>query len=209
LAGGNGGAVHRGNAFSPTYLARLRERDDSLTAAEAELAGPWKIEPVPGRPGAVAMLRIWEDLAVGDPPVGVLWHLETAQLLSVLLPAIDREPLFYLKEEPSSEGFPLVAVYGEQGPQVAGWLDRYEPRWADVPRLVVPGSEAKSRDRVPRYADSETKSAYRDSWSRDRNQSPETAFRDAWTLRRSPRTATRGPGIGIKVRGPRSVIRGL
>ena len=91
------------NAFSPTYLARLRERDDSLTAAEAELAGPWKIEPVPGRPGAVAILRIWEDLAVGDPPVGVLWHLETAQLLSVLLPAIDREPLFYLKEEPASE----------------------------------------------------------------------------------------------------------
>jgi len=38
------------NAFSPTYLARLRERDDSLTAAEAEVAGPWKIEPVPGRP---------------------------------------------------------------------------------------------------------------------------------------------------------------
>ena len=57
-----------------------------MTAAEAELAGPWKIEPVPGRPGAVAILRIWEDLAVGDPPVGVLWHLETAQLLSVLLP---------------------------------------------------------------------------------------------------------------------------
>jgi len=89
------------NAFSPAYLARLRERDDVLTAAEAELAGPWKIEPVPGRPGAVAILRIWEDLAVGDPPVGVLWHLETARLLSVLLPAIDREPLFYLEEEPT------------------------------------------------------------------------------------------------------------
>ena len=124
------------NAFSPTYLARLRERDDSLTAAEAELAGPWKIEPVPGRPGAVAILRIWEDLAAGDPPVGVLWHVETAQLLCVLLPAIDREPLFYLKEEPASEGFPLVAVYGEQGPQVAGWLDRYEPRWAEGLHLL-------------------------------------------------------------------------
>src|SRR5256885_1381805 len=108
------------NAFSPTYLARLRERDDSLTAAEAELAGPWKIEPVPGRPGAVAILRVWEDLAIGDPPVAVLWHLETAQLLSVLLPAIDREPLFYLKEDPASEGYPLVAVYGEQGRRDAG-----------------------------------------------------------------------------------------
>ena len=119
------------NAFSPSYLALLRERDDNLTAAEAELAGPWKIEPVPGRPGAVAILRVWEDLAIGDPPVAVLWHLETAQLLSALLPAIDREPLFYIKEEATAEGFPLVAVFGEQGPQVAGWLDRYEPRWAE------------------------------------------------------------------------------
>ena len=124
------------NAFSPTYLARLRERDDSLTAAEAELAGPWKIEPVPGRPGAVAILRVWEDLAIGDPPVAVLWHLETARLLSVLLPAIDREPLFYLEEEAAAEGFPLVAVYGEQGPQVAGWLDRYESRWAEGLHLL-------------------------------------------------------------------------
>ena len=124
------------NAFSPAYLARLRERDDSLTAAEAELAGPWKIEPVPGRPGAVAILRIWEDLAIGDPPVGILWHTETAQLLAVLLPAIDREPLFHLEEDPAPEGYPLVAVYGEQGPQVAGWLDRYEPRWAEGLHLL-------------------------------------------------------------------------
>jgi hypothetical protein len=56
------------NAFAPAYLARLREQEDVLTAAEAELAGPWKIEPVPGKPGAVAILRQWEDLGAGDPP---------------------------------------------------------------------------------------------------------------------------------------------
>jgi hypothetical protein len=49
--------------------------------------------------------------------VAVLWHLETARLLSVLLPVIDREPLFHLEEQEKTEGFPLVAVYGEQGPQ--------------------------------------------------------------------------------------------
>jgi hypothetical protein len=27
-------------------------------------------------------------------------------------------------------------VYGEQGPQVAGWLDRYEPRWAEGLHLL-------------------------------------------------------------------------
>jgi len=72
-----------------------------------------------GLPGAVAILRLWEDLAIGDPPVAVLWHLETARLLAVLLPVIDREPLFHVEEQASAEGYPLVAVYGEQGPQEA------------------------------------------------------------------------------------------
>ncbi len=124
------------NAFSPAYLACLREQEDVLTAAEAELSGPWKIEPVPGKPGAVAILRQWEDLCVGDLPVAVLWHLETARLLSVLLPVIDREPLFHIEEGTDSEGYPLIAVYGEQGPQVAGWLDRCEPRWAEGLHLL-------------------------------------------------------------------------
>jgi hypothetical protein len=124
------------NAFAPAYLARLREQEDVLTAAEAELAGPWKIEPVHGKPGAVAILRQWEGVDAGDPPVAVLWHVETARLLSVLLPVIDREPLFYIEEGAASEGYPLVAVYGEQGPQVAGWLDRCEPRWAEGLHLL-------------------------------------------------------------------------
>jgi hypothetical protein len=114
------------NAFSPAYLAHLREQDDSLTAAEAELSGPWKIEPAPGKPGAVAILRQWED-----PPAAVVWHEEIARILAVLLPVIDREPLFYIEEEAAAEGYPLIAVYGDQGPQVAGWLDRREPRWAE------------------------------------------------------------------------------
>src|SRR4051812_40153369 len=109
------------NAFSPAYLARLREQDETLTAAEAELAGPWRHEPVPGRPGAVAVLRQWKELEAGDSPVAVLWQEERARLLAVLLPILDREPLFYLEEGATSEGYPLIAVYGEQGPQVAGW----------------------------------------------------------------------------------------
>ncbi len=47
------------------------------------------------------------------------------------LPVIDREPLFYIEDGASPEGCSLIAVYGDQGPQVAGWLDRGEPRWAE------------------------------------------------------------------------------
>ena len=27
-------------------------------------------------------------------------------------------------------------MYGEQGPQIAGWLDRYEPRWVEALHLL-------------------------------------------------------------------------
>ena len=124
------------NAFAPAYLARLREQEEVLTAAEAEMAGPWKEVPLRGKPGAVAVLRVWEDLDAGDRPVAVWWHEETARLWSLLLSAIQREPLFHLREEETPDGYPVVAVYGEQGPQVAGWLDRYEPRWVEALHLL-------------------------------------------------------------------------
>ncbi len=124
------------NAFAPGYLARLREQDEVLTAAEAEMAGPWKEEPVLGKPGAVAVLRVWEELDAGDRPVAVWWHPETARLLTVLFPALDREPLFHLEEGETPDGYPVLATYGEQGPQVAGWFDRYEPRWAEGLHLL-------------------------------------------------------------------------
>jgi hypothetical protein len=124
------------NAFSPAYLARLREQEEVLTAAEAEMAGPWKEVPLRGKPGAVAVLREWEDVDAGDRPIAVWWHEETARLWSILLPAIEREPLFHLRDEETADGYPVVAVYGEQGPQVAGWLDRYEPRWVEALHLL-------------------------------------------------------------------------
>jgi len=83
----------------------------------------------PGETGAVAVLREWEDLAPG-PAVAVLWHEERAQLLTVLLPALDREPLLYIKEGETSTAIPDRRVR-RAGPQVAGWLDRSEPRWAE------------------------------------------------------------------------------
>jgi hypothetical protein len=124
------------HAFAPDYLAHLREQEEVLTAAEAERAGPWKTEAVPGKPGAVAVLRAWEDLAAGDRPVAVWWHEETARLLTLLLPALDREPHFHLVEGETADRYPVLAVYGDQGSQIAGWIDRYDPRWAEGLHLL-------------------------------------------------------------------------
>jgi hypothetical protein len=122
--------------FSPAFLACLAEEDETLTAGEADLSGPWKCEPVPGRPGAVAVLRVWEELDRGDVPEGIFWHSETALLLSLVLPLVGREPLFALCNKEEADGFAVEAVYGEQGSQVAGWLRRHEPRVIEALHLV-------------------------------------------------------------------------
>ncbi|HXO22547.1 MAG TPA: hypothetical protein VOA87_21710 [Thermoanaerobaculia bacterium] len=124
------------NIFSPSFLALIRERDETLTASEAEFAGPWRTEAVPGRPGAVAVLRDWERLEGGDVPEAIFWHEETALLMAALLPATEREPLFHLAEEDGPDGFALYAIFGEQGNQVAGWLRHYEPEKVEALHLL-------------------------------------------------------------------------
>jgi hypothetical protein len=120
------------NAFTPAFLERLQGEDETLTASEADLAGPWKVEPVPGHPGAVALLREWESLAKGDLPEAVFLHQELAELCAAGLPLVEREPLFSLEEAidpaaPVCAGHPVRAVFGEQGPAVCGWLRRHNP----------------------------------------------------------------------------------
>jgi hypothetical protein len=128
------------NAFTPAYLDQVQGEDEPLTAAEADLSGPWKVAPVPGHPGAVAVLRLWERQEAGDLPEAVFCHDQTAALCALLLPLVGREPLYFLDDQPVPAGplpggHPLTAVYGESGPQVAGWLRRHHPEVATALHL--------------------------------------------------------------------------
>jgi hypothetical protein len=113
--------------FSPGFLARMQARDEAPTASAAELAGPWRTEPVPGRPGSAAVLRVWESGAEGDVPRAVFDEEETARLFAVALPLLGRGGLLYLGEEGGVQGFAAVTVDGEQGPRQCGALALYEP----------------------------------------------------------------------------------
>ena len=131
------------NAFTLPFLEHLQATNEPLTAAESDLAGPWKLEPVPGHPGAVAVLREWESLAAGDVPFAVCLHYETAVLLAAMLPVVGREPLFHLAEAPDPDpggpltgGYPVLAVFGEQGPAVCGWLQSYQPEIVQALHLL-------------------------------------------------------------------------
>ena len=119
------------NAFALDFLADIRGRDESLTASEAEYAGPWKLEPVPGHPGAVAVLRACESLAEGDEPVAVFLEEETARICIAILPGVERD-LYHLHEDGDPEGLvvdglPFVTNHGEERPRVRGWLRHYHP----------------------------------------------------------------------------------
>lgn len=129
------------NAFAPGFLEQIQEVDEPPTASEAELAGPWKREAVPGHPGAVAVLRAWESLEEGDVPELVFVQEEGAALVAVVLPLIEREPLVHLGSEPVPDGplpggYPVIAMFGDQGPQVVGWSRRYRPQVAFALHLV-------------------------------------------------------------------------
>jgi hypothetical protein len=139
--GSSSGVPVRTNAFSPEFLEQLHDSPEPLTAAEADLAGPWKVEAVGGPPGAFAVLREWESLERGDDPEAIFLDKETAALCAAILCLIDREPLFHLDSEPSpgapvAGGFPVAAVFGEQGTRVCGWLRRFNPQVIEALHLA-------------------------------------------------------------------------
>ena len=120
----------RPNAFDPAFLAQAQSSPEPLTASEANLAGPWKLETVPGHPGCVAVLREWESLDAGDVPAAVFRHRETA--CALCRAAFSDRPRAALppgrgagpgRRPPG--GYPVVAVFGEQGPAVSGWLQQF------------------------------------------------------------------------------------
>jgi len=54
-------AIHP-NAFTKPFLSRLAERDEPPTAGDADVAGPWRIEPIPGH--GFGLFRIGESCRV-------------------------------------------------------------------------------------------------------------------------------------------------
>jgi len=89
------------NAFVEDYLALLNERDEPITAPEADYAGPWSVEP--RRQGGHAVLR-----AADDRPYAVFDAVEVAQIAAAVLPGTGREKRYRLgKDEDPGRGYPV------------------------------------------------------------------------------------------------------
>lgn len=104
----NGGTAHASlpsNAFVQEYLALLAEKDEPLTAAEADYAGPWNVQP--HARGGHAVLRSGESLERSEPYC--LFDVqEVAQIAAAVLPGTGREKRYRLAtDEEPGRGYPI------------------------------------------------------------------------------------------------------
>jgi hypothetical protein len=112
------------NAFTPRFLDRLNERDEPPTAGEADVAGQWRIEPIPGH--GFGLFRVGESLARGFAPVAVFPSRWLALVLAAVLPGTGKEPLVRLEKTADADGvYPLI-LPGPDGGEVAGRFQLFD-----------------------------------------------------------------------------------
>ena len=119
------------NAFSPSFLHRIGERDEPPMAGEADVAGPWRVVELPG--GSFGLFRIGESPERGHRPAAVFRRRWLALLAAAVLPGTGRDAAFRLRKERGGAGF---AVETANGGEVVGHLDLFDERLIEALHVV-------------------------------------------------------------------------
>ena len=119
------------NAFTPEFLQRIGERDEPLTAAEADVAGPWAVEEMPGV--GWGLYRAGEGAARQIRPYGVFRDHAVALLFAAVLPGTGRDKAFRLRKEPEGAGY---AVESAPDGRVIGYLALFDETLVDAAHAV-------------------------------------------------------------------------
>ncbi len=98
--------------FTDEALARLRLREESPAAGEAELSGPWRVSRLAD--GGFALFRPAEQES-GEPPLAVFADRHLALMAAAALPGVGREELFRVDPEAVGAGYPLLRSGCEVG----------------------------------------------------------------------------------------------
>jgi hypothetical protein len=109
------------NAFTSTFLQRLGERDEPPTAGEADAAGPWHVEEIPGE--GFGLFRLGESRERGLRPAAVFRRRALALLAAAVLPGTGRDAAFRLSKEAGPAGF---AVAAGNGGEVVGFSTLFD-----------------------------------------------------------------------------------
>jgi hypothetical protein len=119
------------NAFDAGFLTRLEEQEEPPTAAEAELAGPWRIEPLPKSVGGgYGLFRAGESTARGFRPQARFVTLWAAKLVAALLPGLARDSAYRLRTEADAPGFALESR--EAWGAVIGYVEVFDPNLVEA-----------------------------------------------------------------------------
>jgi hypothetical protein len=126
------------NVFKTQFLARLNERDEPPTAGDADVAGPWRIEPITQAAGeGFGLFRIGESLARGFSPLAVVPSRWLALVFAAVLPGTGRDPWIRIEKNADEDGaYPLV-LPGSDGREVVGRLRVFDERLVDAVNVAV------------------------------------------------------------------------
>lgn len=115
------------NAFEDGFLRRFRREDEPASAAEADVAGPWRVVQTSASNGreAFALWRLGEKPEWGDAPAALFLDRQTALLAAAIRPFLGRDPFYELGKDRWNGGFPLL----RQG-EAVGWIDLFDQDWA-------------------------------------------------------------------------------
>jgi hypothetical protein len=107
--------------FTPEFENAMAERDiEPGSAAEAEVAGPWQIVPLPA--GGFGLFQLGESPEAGDRPAGTFKTYDCALATAAVLPGTGRDPLFRLNPDDTPDGFAI-----ESEGEVVGHLRLFNP----------------------------------------------------------------------------------
>jgi len=119
------------NAFNPEFLQRIGERDEPLTAGEADVAGPWVVEKLPGV--GWGLYRVGEGQAREFLPYGVFHDRAVALLFAAVLSGTGRDKAFRLRKEAEAGGYAIEAP--AEG-RVIGYLSLFDEPLVDAAHAV-------------------------------------------------------------------------
>ena len=129
------------NAFTQSFLNRLAERDEPPTAGEADVAGPWRIEKIPGH--GFGLFRLGESLRRGFAPAAVFPSRWLALICAAILPGTGQDPLLLLSKEPDADGAYPVTLSGggsddgDGGEGPVGFFPLFEEKAMDAMNVLA------------------------------------------------------------------------
>ena len=123
------------NAFTTLFLTRLAEQDEPPTAGDADAAGPWRIEEIPGH--GFGLFRSGETLARGFTPAAVFPSRWLALLAAAVLPGTGRDPLLRIDPQADADGVYPLLLPGKDGDELVGRLQLFDERLVDAMNVAV------------------------------------------------------------------------